>query len=150
MKQTKRGTPDRRQYNVPPNARTPAKADEDRSRPYQFRLNPTDSEDERNLRDFILQKQSEGVTLRELVLDMYKSYIGKQQPAEIEREDYHQMHDAILWIVEQIETGALSQSKPISGKKPAKVVVPDSLNGLFARLTSKGASAHTLQIDDDE
>jgi hypothetical protein len=140
---------DRRRYNVAPNSRSPKKDDDERSRPYQFRLNPSDQK-ERNLRDFIRDEQSGGKTVREIVLDLYDVYVGKPKPAEIEQEDYHEMLNAVRWIVEQIDTGALAQSQKSSGgKKSKKMELPNNIDTLFNRLKSKGANAQSLQIDED-
>jgi hypothetical protein len=142
---------DKRRFNVAPNSRTPKKDDGERSRPYQFRLNPSDSPEERALRDFIRDEQSDGKTIRQIVLELHKEYTAKPKPAEIEQGDYHEMLEAVRWIVGQIETGALAQSTKSSGGKRAKLPeIPDNVTTLFSRLKTKGASAQSLQIDEDE
>lgn len=140
---------DRRQFNVPPNARTPMKPEDERSRPYQFRLNPDDAT-ERALRDYIREEQYKGRTLRQIVLDLYEEHVGRQT-TEIDQQDYHEMLNAIRWIAEQIELGNSPRTGKASGGKRTKLPeLPDNVNSLFNRLKTKGASAQALQIDEDD
>lgn len=139
---------DRRKFNTPPMNPNERKPDSEKSRPYQFRLNPEDNE-EREIRDFIQEEMYGGKSLRAIFKDMYRAYRGKQQPISVDVQDFGELVDTVRWISEQIANGGIVQAES-GGKRQKKVSAPSNIDAVLRRFNDKGASAKTMEIDEDE
>lgn len=129
----------------------PKKAPEDKSRPYQFRLDPgSDDPIERELISFLKAHMAQGWTLRAIVKELYRLYTGAQKPLQVDHADFQQMAEALAWIRQQIEDGFVVQVP--QGQQPKRgqpFVAPKHVQPAFKRFEEHGRTAAQLDIDED-
>lgn len=138
---------DGRSANVPPFQPNPPKPKNRKSQAFQFRLHP-DDEFEREFKIWIEGNKIKGWSVRGQMKELFRQYLNKPQPLQVDPQDFEKMANTVSWIADQIASGALVHTTS-SETGSDQGVIPDNIKVVIDHFRERGPGKRELQLDED-